>query len=143
MKELFIFMVGGRSAFPEHKYVPLNLLISGILSSLQILFSKHIKLIFPTCLTYCKNRMRLTTEAGPKAVGATGSCCFGLGGGQGGKPVRDVCTVGPQSSDQKVLLGMGLPLSPTFQTGIFSLVPRKRGYDSGLHSWGSTGLLAS
>lgn len=87
--------------------------------------------------------MRLTTEAGPKAVRATGSWCFGLGGGQAGKPVRDVCTVGPRSSDQKVLLGMSLPPSPAFQTGIFSLVPRKWGYDSGLHSRGSTGLLAS
>ena len=112
------------NAFPEHRYVPLNLLISGILSSLQTLFSKHIKLIFPTCLTSSKNGMRLATEARPKAVRATGSCCFGLGGGQGGKPIRDACTVGAQGSDWKALLGMDLPLSPAFQTGIFSLIPR-------------------
>ena len=86
--------------------------------------------------------MRLVSAAGPKALRATGSCYLGLFGGQGGK-LLGAFAVGPWGSDQKVLLGVGLPLSPTLQTGILSLVPRKGGYDPGLHNQGSTGLLAS
>lgn len=39
--------------------------------------------------------MRLVTVAGPKALRATGSCCLGLVGGQGGKLLEVFAQWGP------------------------------------------------
>ena len=97
------------------------------------------KLIFPTCLKPWKNRMKLDTEAKPKAVRATVSCCLGHVGGQRGKLVgEDASTVGPEGLDRNLLPGICLRLPPIFQPRIFASVPRKKCYHPGFQNQGST-----